>query len=247
MVVEADMRTIRRFTGAGLVLCVLLFGASARTEVTATSELVRRRQPLPSHAPLVSLSASDLCVTSGKIESAAALFLKVTVPGMRLVAARRSSRAELMFDYRGPSVKAEPLGNGEVRRQIGLKLRARDTCNVVYVMWHVEPSPGIFVSVKSNPGESTHAQCADRGYVNLPPAKPAPTVAPGTRHALAATIDLRVLRVTADGVLVWEGALPDAAFAFDGPAGVRADNGEFEFQLRVPSDARDKLACPRPD
>ena len=30
----------------------------------------------------------------------------------------------------------------DARRQVGLKLRARDGCNVVYVMWRIEPKAG---------------------------------------------------------------------------------------------------------
>ncbi|MEA2752645.1 MAG: hypothetical protein QOI41_6788, partial [Myxococcales bacterium] len=67
-----------------------------------------------------------------------------------VIAGDRSRAAELAFVYRGPSVSTAPLANGELRRQIGLKLRAQDTCNVVYVMWHVERSPGAFVSVRAS-------------------------------------------------------------------------------------------------
>ena len=77
--------------------------------------------------------------------------------------------AELAFVYRGPSREETRLASGELRRQIGLKLRARDTCNVVYVMWQLEPEPRILVSMKRNPGLSTHAGCGAGGYVTLEP------------------------------------------------------------------------------
>jgi hypothetical protein len=130
-----------------------------------------------------------------------------------------------------------PLGNGELRQQIGLKLRAQDSCNVIYVMWHVAPQPGIAVSVKSNPNQSTHAQCADRGYINLPSQPTAfdATIRPNEPRTLRAEIVGNRLTVFADGVIAWQGALPEQAFAFDGPSGVRTDNGAFEFDLRAPT------------
>jgi len=164
------------------------------------------------------------------------------------VAGDRGARsAELAFSFRGPSAFDAPLANGELRRQIGLKLRAQDTCNVVYVMWHVEPKPGVAVSVKRNVGRSTHAACGDGGYLNLtsdPGVARAPVVVPGDAHVLRADLDGRALRVTADGVVVWRGELPSAALQFDGPAGFRTDNGTFDVELRVPNgrDASDSCS-----
>jgi hypothetical protein len=33
---------------------------------------------------------------------------------------------------------------------------------------------------------------------------------------------------------VWSGTLSKEAFGFDGPVGMRSDNGEFDFELRIP-------------
>jgi len=142
---------------------------------------------------------------------------------------------ELTFTYRGPTRDVAPLASGELRRQIGLKLRARDTCNVVYVMWHIAPTSGIHVSVKSNPSMSEHAGCRDHGYLNLRPRgeHTVAAIARGERHVLLARIEGTQLRVKADGAIAWEGELPPDAFAFDGPAGIRSDNGEFDVQLRI--------------
>src|SRR5258706_14518030 len=103
-------------------------------------------------------------------------------------------------------------------------------------MWHVAPTPGVAVSVKSNPGQATHAECLDRGYINLKPKTSAepPRVVVDEPHTLRAAIDGNVLRVHADGIEIWQGTLPVEAFAFDGAVGVRSDNGVFDFQLRVP-------------
>src|SRR5262249_42100776 len=126
-----------------------------------------------------------------------------------------------------------PLASGELRRQIGLKLRAADGCNLVYVMWRLEPKAQLVVSTKLNPGKRTHRECGANGYVNLKPragTSPAPPVV-GSEHRLHAAIDGKLLRVWADRVLAWEGELPDAALALRGPAGVRSDNGAFTVEL----------------
>ena len=39
------------------------------------------------------------------------------------------------------------------------------------------------------------------------------------------------MRVSVDGTVVWEGDLGPEALTFDGPVGVRTDNGRFEFQF----------------
>jgi hypothetical protein len=143
--------------------------------------------------------------------------------------------AEVTFIYEGPSTSDVPLASGERRRQIGLKLRSQDTCNVVYVMWHIEPAQRVAVSVKRNPGASTHAACGDRGYTNVSPrlsAQPRP-VRPTGRHALRAELDGRELRVLADGAVAWEGTLPEASLEFDGGAGLRTDNGRFVVMMRT--------------
>ena len=139
--------------------------------------------------------------------------------------------AEIHFRYLGPTAATKPLASGEVRRQIGLKLRARDTCNVVYVMWHIEPDVRLVVAVKRNPGQGTHAECGTRGYVNLRPRRRAPVAAVrgGSSHTLRAVLQGETLTVWADGVLVWEGSVPPKLLDFDGPVGLRTDNAALEL------------------
>jgi hypothetical protein len=185
---------------------------------------------------LVPVEARELAITSGEITPDGPARFSIRSPTLRAELGRSPRAAvQVAFVYRGPTQHDAPLASGELRRQIGLKLRARDTCNVVYVMWHIEPSPGIRVSVKSNPGQSRHAECGDRGYDFLQPtsSKPAPRVEPGQEHVLGAEIRGRALLVKTDGVQSWEGVLPAAAFEFDGPVGVRSDNGEFSVELRA--------------
>jgi hypothetical protein len=163
-----------------------------------------------------------------------------------VVAGASGASAEIAFTYHGPSSSVAPLADGELRRQVGLKLRAKDTCNVVYVMWRIEPTNGIFVSVKRNAGMRTHAECGARGYLNVKPSavRPLPPIRPGEAHVLRADLDGARLRVTADGTPAWEGVLPPEALDIDGPVGVRSDNVTFEFDLRVSSDGA-TWTCPR--
>jgi hypothetical protein len=195
---------------------------------------------------------AQLCVTSGHVTPVGGVgpTLSVADPGMRAVVAGDVARsAEVAFTYVGPSPRQVPLASGEMRLQVGLKLRAQDTCNVVYVMWHVAPMPGIFASIKRNPGQSLQRECGDSGYINLRPSAlhPPPAIAPGEQHTLHAEIDGNDLVVVADGARVWEGTLPDGAFAFDGPPGVRTDNVSATFELRVPRGSTRQAACPSPD
>ena len=196
--------------------------------------------------PFVAIPKERLCVTAGKVEAPSPGRFHVNQGGMRaVVAGGNGTSAELAFTYRGPSTATAKLADGTLRRQIGLKLRALDTCNVVYVMWHVEPTRGVAVSVKSSPKLHSHEACGATGYLNVEPTRSleAPRIAAGDRHTLRATLDGLGLRVVADGTTVWEGVLPREALAFDGPAGIRSDNGEFEFELL--NEVRDKKAvCP---
>ena len=203
----------------------------------AGAEPARARSPATgARAPLVTIEPRQLSVSSGAIEEDGPGRFVIRSPTRRAELGRSPrSAAELSFVYRGPTEADAPLASGELRRQIGLKLRSQDTCNVVYVMWHIEPAPAVVVSVKSNPGQSRHAECGDRGYQFLEPTTSAraPRVEPGKTHVLGAEIVAGRLLVKTDGREAWAGELPAAAFEFDGPVGVRSDNGEFSVELRA--------------
>jgi hypothetical protein len=238
------MPTGRTSTRLGLV--AVLLGA-VTTGCAASAEPAEEILPVLSAASgLEAVAASRLCVTDGRVAERGAPHLTVDDSAMRgVVAGDRSATAELAFDYPGPSSLEVPLANGERRRQIGLKLRAQDTCNVVYVMWRAAPSAGIVVQVKSNPGKSTHAECGDQGYVAVQATagtQPA-AIQIGEQHTLRADLDGDVLTVLADGRLAWQGTLPREARDLDGPVGIRSDNGQFGFELRVPGGSRLGPAC----
>jgi len=210
-----------------LLLCATLLAA-----VAAAEELPR-------------VEAGALCVTRGRIGRLADGRLRIDEPKVRAaLPGSDGNQVELRFVYAGPTESTAPLGSGELRRQIGVKLRAQDGCNLLYVMWRLQPKPGIVVSVKRNPGARTHAECANRGYRNLRgDVGPAPEIATGSAHVLRAALAGATLRVWADGKLAWEGDLGADAAGLSGPVGLRSDNGRFEVELRAPAHAA--AAAPR--
>jgi hypothetical protein len=205
-----------------LVACALVVGGSASADEVARA--------------LVRAPASSWRVTRGHVEALADGRARVREPKMRAVVdASDGNSAELRFSYLGPSDGAAPLASGELRRQVGLKLRAADGCNLLYVMWRMEPKPQLVVSLKRNPGQRTHRECGARGYRNLAAraSAPPPALQPKGEHRLLATLDGRILRVWADRALAWEGDVGDEALALRGPAGVRSDNVALELELLV--------------
>ena len=179
--------------------------------------------PTP-RAPRVPVSAvQSMCVTKGAILQGG----RVEAPTFRAVAVGTSGQAAaVVFAYDGSSRGTRALGSGQIRRQIGLKLRAENGCNLVYVMWRLDPSPQIEVSVKINPGARTHAECATRGYSKVTPDYRGPLAAlnPGEQHWMQAEIVGDELVVWTDGQVAWQGRLPPQARQMSGPSGVRSDN-----------------------
>jgi hypothetical protein len=188
------------------------------------------------------IERKDLCVTTGQVTRLADDRLGIEEPEVRAVVLADSTQAaEMRFTYLGPSARTKALGSGEIRRQIGIKLRAQDSCNLLYVMWRIEPRDQIVVSVKSNPGQRTHAECGTHGYTNLKPerrrtpgpAAAAPAVTAGSTHDLRADLVGRELRVWADGAIAWEGQVPATIQGFDGPVGLRTDNVRAQVAYRI--------------
>jgi len=181
----------------------------------------------------VTYGGMHLLLDSGEIEQGRELPMRIDHYGVRAVRSDAPwDGATLTFTYLGPTERDVALASGEIRRQVGLKLRAVDTCNVLYVMWWIEPARGVHVSVKHNPGASTHAECGARGYINLRPEESAtpPAIEVGSTHRLSARIVERRLEVYADDILVWRGTLPSELPA-RGLVGMRSDNVRFEFSL----------------
>lgn len=191
----------------------------------------------PSAAELRPVPLERWCPTLGRLEPSAGTALVVSEPKLRgTVAGSDGNAVALDFELVGPSERTEPLRSGELRQQLGLELVAQDTCNLLYVMWRVAPRPELVVSVKQNPGQSTHARCENRGYRRLPSEQlaPVPALGGGARHTLAARIDAGRLEVTIDGERVLSAALDGAARELHGRVGLRSDNLRFVVhQLRA--------------
>ena len=150
-------------------------------------------------------------------------------------------------------------------RQIGLKVRANNTCNVLYVMWSIEKigdstyPEHIFVKYKSNPGDVNYSDCLDSnghesGYqtlnaADIPP--PLSSVKDGLYHTLEALLiplgtndgsvgNDFILHVCADGYDIWHGNLFNIPEDILGPSGFRTDNGKFEFYFYTDIDKSSK-------
>jgi hypothetical protein len=175
----------------------------------------------------------DLCVTEGSVHDRGGGQMEVDSPAMRAVVTGSSPEvAELRFVYEGPTNETSKLANGEIRRQAGLKLRAEDSCNVVYVIWRFEPESRLVVSVKNNPGKHKHTECGDGGYRNVDPRRssPVPPLRAGEEHVIQAQITGSDLQVLVDRELAWQGPI-GVEDASTGPVGIRTDNARLAFEL----------------
>jgi hypothetical protein len=214
-----------RFAAPGVLLLTALVSACSTRTVS---------RPPQTTAELRAVSRDSLCVTEGDVQKVGDRQMQVTSAAMRAVVSDATTPiATVHFVYQGPSADTAPLADGEIRRQIGLKLDAADTCNVLYVMWRIEPPTGIVVSVKSNPGKHTHAECGAQGYRTVMPRmnRTVAPVAPGEEHTLEAAVHGGEVKVYADHQLAWEGDLGEDASLPSGPVGIRTDNGRFAFEL----------------
>ena len=205
-----------------------------------------------SSARWIPVTRSELCVTEGSIEQLPGQPLAVNVAKMRAYVNRRTQPvAEARFSYLGPTANEAPLASGEMRRQFGLKLRAQDACNLVYAMWRIEPESKVVVSVKSNPGQHTSAQCSNHGYQNIKPgySAPVPALRAGDTHTLRAEMNGQGMRVFTDDNLVWQGSVGPGALEFDGPIGVRSDNARLMIDLKTgaPAGPATAASCRGPE
>ncbi len=179
--------------------------------------------------------ANQVCITNGAIEKdkGNARSFVINAPSSRAVAKSvDDSHGAIRFEYLGPAENSSKLASGVVRRQLGIKLRAVDSCNVVYVMWGIEPQPGLIVAIKANPGKSTNAECGPKGYSLVKPSfeKPIAPIKIGEPRELAAALDGTTLTVKVDGETAWVGEVDATAAQMSGYTGIRTDNVRMRFE-----------------
>jgi len=183
----------------------------------------------PERAPPKKLvPAAELCVSRGT----AAIGATTNDPTTRAtVRGSGGDAASIEFVYRGDTEAVRELASGAARRQLGLKLRAANGCNLIYVMWRLDPVPKIDVSVKLNPSARDHKDCGADGYTKVKPTKSwrVPVLAVGDQHTLRAAIAGDDLTAWIDERVVWRGRLPASARVLTGPAGLRSDNLAFDL------------------
>jgi hypothetical protein len=221
-----------------LLLVVALVGCSGGSRTEAAP---RNHKPTIDVTPIAD---ADLCLTKGHHAGAS-----IEDPTMRGYARGfGGDAASLTFTYKGETFETRGLASGQERRQIGLKLRAQDSCNVVYVMWRLDPKPKLDVSIKFNPLKKTHEECGADGYTKIRPHKKTfvPAFEYGKTHTLRAEVVGDELYAWIDDQLLFQGTLPDTARAFQGPAGVRSDNVKFDLvSLAAPKGQGTPPACKR--
>lgn len=209
-----------------LVLCVACDRTGHADVGSARSKPSRALEAVP---------IEGLCITSGHLSSAG-----VDTPTFRAVAlGHAGDAASLRFRVRGDTQEQRALDSGVLRHQLGLKLRAADGCNLVYVMWRLGPPSRVEVQVKRNPGKQTSQECGAHGYKSVKPRlrETPPALDTVTAHELRAEIAQDTLTAWIDDRVVWQGALPVLARDLAGPAGVRSDNVDIEV-LQLGVDAR---------
>src|SRR5258708_26160472 len=79
---------------------------------------------------------SDLCVTNGTVSVRPDARLPIDTPSSRAVVRATAPTdpdqvAEIRFRYLGPTLASTPLASREFPPQLGLNLRAEDTCTLI--------------------------------------------------------------------------------------------------------------------
>lgn len=237
-------------------VCVLLFlaacGKSKNAEKLEAREAVDKMKPTIAVTPI---KPDAICVTKGQLDKPGSDQVGgVSVPTFRAVALGTSGEAvALDFVYKGQSDETRALASGQLRRQLGLKLRAANGCNLVYVMWRLDPKPQLEISIKVNPGKRTHEECGANGYTKLKKSSyhtAVPALLAGEKHSLQAEIVGTELFAWIDGALAWRGDLPDEAKDMSGPSGIRSDNLAYDiasWSAPTGATAAEKPKCVEPD
>jgi hypothetical protein len=145
----------------------------------------------------------------------------------------------LEFDSAQALNEAQALESGEIRHQFGLFFRARDQCNLIYVMLRIDKTGNatdaaeLSVQEKKNPGKSMHQDCANNGYRNL-------SSSSNSKRVKLSSTSINQLElhdtgkdfvVWLNGERVWQHDAEEFSRPADGYIGVRSDNIKWRFKL----------------
>jgi hypothetical protein len=181
---------------AGMLAVVAIGCSSAEAEAPREREMpatltdVDGKSMVVPKLAIAPMVRASMCATRGVLTEAFS-HLSVTDPTFRAYAPSSvGDAASLSFVYQGPTAETKRLASNQLRRQVGLKLRAENGCNLVYVMWRIEPQPGLDISVKRNPGAKSGEECGNGGYTKVKARRTAkvPLLEPGEPHTLRADI-----------------------------------------------------------
>lgn len=152
----------------------------------------------------------------------------------------------IRFRILGPTAEQTPLSDGEMLQQVGLRLRVRDTCNVLFVMWATTPREHIRVVLKTHPDMARFADCGAGGYTQVADFDRASY---GFRSALQGGESSLAVRIVDDRfirIYLNDGSAPLAIVdaranatlesfltTIRGHTGVRSDNLRLSFELAV--------------
>ena len=183
------------------------------------------------------VTPESLCVTEGSLTQLTKPYLEVAVPKMRAVLKTQTRQLiEAQFKYMGPTDEIQKLGSGEIRYQFGLKLRAADPCNLLYVMWRIEENASaVHVQIKANPGQSKSSACENHGYRTIA-TRAFPVLNVDSLHKLRASLSSSKLVISVDAAPAWNIDVDPAALRFDGPVGLRSDNVHLKLKVLAPAE-----------
>jgi hypothetical protein len=129
--------------------------------------------------------------------------------------------------------------SGELRKQIGIKLYARNSCNVLYIMWRMGDSPSLVISYKYNPQDQEHRECGNHGYTTLQHL-PIPLSALKNKERskydysqITVFMKQQTLHVYLNGLFFTQVNIPSFVILPQSPEGVRIDNGHFLFYPKM--------------
>jgi hypothetical protein len=202
------------------------------------NHLSQKNLLLVSMIQLIPIKFSELKVTKGIVTEIAPDEFLVETPSLRgTVSTQIDTIACLKFRYFGVTDKRDKSGDGYEHHQIGIQLLAKNSCNLLYVMWRLQPEE-LVIKVKHNPGQTKHSECGNHGYHTID-RMPYPGFQIDEPHELLASIsDIDSANIKLQVWIDQQVALQtqiDRALLHNTPGvpGIRSDNGKYQFQYLV--------------